>query len=490
MNATPELSQIAPFRGRLEHAFDHFERALEARLRAHVRAAVPEGQRSAPPESPPPDDLTPYGRFVREHDLDTESQLLVMLALAPSLRPDFFDRILQQVLPGAGEYPQFGGLRGRQHREFIPTGDTALFLLAGDDLDARARWQTLLCGDHPLVQKGIVYLEEPVEGDPPMSGRLVLDSDYAERFVSGKVRAPRLSMRFPAQRLDSALGWNDVVLPPRTLAEIRELENWIRHGDVLMHQWGMRHKLRPGCRALFFGPPGTGKTLTATVLGKATGRQVYKVDLSMVVSKYIGETEKNLAGLFDRAEHKDWILFFDEADALFGKRTQVRDAHDRYANQEVSFLLQRIETCHGLVDSRVQPRESCRRSIRAPLRAPRPLPDAPPERTPDDLEERASGFSFTGAGDRPCADRRALRAERWHDHECDPLRIVAGDLARRDRFTAARSTGRDSPRVRKGEQVGIEERPRITGRAPGGIVRAKAGLGQPARGAKPNFLAL
>jgi SpoVK/Ycf46/Vps4 family AAA+-type ATPase len=90
----------------------------------------------------------------------------------------------------------------------------------------------------------------------------------------------------------------------------------------------MRHKLRPGCRALFFGPPGTGKTLTATVLGKATGRQVYKVDLSMVVSKYIGETEKNLAGLFDRAEHKDWILFFDEADALFGKRTQVRDAHD------------------------------------------------------------------------------------------------------------------------------------------------------------------
>ena len=111
----------------------------------------------------------------------------------------------------------------------------------------------------------------------------------------------------------------------------------------------MRHKLRPGCRALFFGPPGTGKTLTATVLGKATGRQVYKVDLSMVVSKYIGETEKNLAGLFDRAQHKEWILFFDEADALFGKRTQVRDAHDRYANQEVSFLLQRIETHNGLV---------------------------------------------------------------------------------------------------------------------------------------------
>ncbi len=99
------------------------------------------------------------------------------------------------------------------------------------------------------------------------------------------------------------------MLPPRTLTEIRGLENWIRRGDVLMNQWNMRHKLRPGCRALFFGPPGTGKTLTATVLGKVTERQVYKVDLSMVVSKYIGETEKNLSGLFDRAEHKEWVLF-------------------------------------------------------------------------------------------------------------------------------------------------------------------------------------
>jgi AAA+ superfamily predicted ATPase len=335
----------------LNHSFQEFEKILELRLRAgfglDATPRPPEGWSHLPAALPQDD--TPYGRFVRDQGLDDESQLLLLLAFAPWVRPDFFDRILQKVLPGTGEYPQLGGLRGRQHRGFLPTGDTALFLLAGDDLEARARWQTLLCGDHPLVRKGIVYLEEPLEGDPPMSGRLVLDSDYAERFISGKARAPRMSLRFPAQRLDTALEWDDLVLPAGTLAEIRGLENWVRHGDVLLNDWNMRHKLRPGCRALFFGPPGTGKTLTATVLGKVTGRHVYKVDLSMVVSKYIGETEKNLAGLFDRAEHKEWILFFDEADALFGKRTQVRDAHDRYANQEVSFLLQRIETYHGLV---------------------------------------------------------------------------------------------------------------------------------------------
>lgn len=349
MSAALQPGPVTPARGCLENAFDRFERRLEGRMRAHFRVRAPDGERVTPPESPPADDFTQYGSFVREHDLDDESQLVVMLALAPSLKPDFFDRILQNVLPGGGDYPQFGGLRGRQHRGFLPTGDTALFLLAGDDIDARARWQALLSADHPLVQRGIVYLEEPPEGDPPMSGRLVLDSDYAERFITGNVRVPRMSMRFPAQRLETALEWQDVVLPPGTLSEIRDLQNWVRHGDMLMNQWNMRHKLRPGCRALFFGPPGTGKTLTATVLGKATGREVYKVDLSLVVSKYIGETEKNLAGLFDRAQHKEWILFFDEADALFGKRTQVRDAHDRYANQEVSFLLQRIETHNGLV---------------------------------------------------------------------------------------------------------------------------------------------
>jgi SpoVK/Ycf46/Vps4 family AAA+-type ATPase len=111
----------------------------------------------------------------------------------------------------------------------------------------------------------------------------------------------------------------------------------------------MKKKLKLGYRSLFYGPPGTGKTLTASLLGKYTGKDVYKVDISMMVSKFIGETEKNLANLFARAESKDWILFFDEADALFGKRTNVRDAHDKYANQEVSYLLQRVENYDGLV---------------------------------------------------------------------------------------------------------------------------------------------
>jgi SpoVK/Ycf46/Vps4 family AAA+-type ATPase len=121
------------------------------------------------------------------------------------------------------------------------------------------------------------------------------------------------------------------------------------HGRVLMEDWGLAKRLKPGYRALFYGPPGTGKTLTASLLGKTSGKEVYRIDLSMIVSKYIGETEKNLAGIFDLAEHRDWILFFDEADALFGKRTAANSSNDRHANQQTAYLLQRIEDFPGVV---------------------------------------------------------------------------------------------------------------------------------------------
>ena len=95
-----------------------------------------------------------------------------------------------------------------------------------------------------------------------------------------------------------------------TLKQIDEIKAWIQYGDQLLQEWGLKAKIRPGYRSLFYGPPGTGKTLTATLLGKATQKDVYRIDLSMIVSKYIGETEKNLAKVFDQAENKNWILFF------------------------------------------------------------------------------------------------------------------------------------------------------------------------------------
>lgn len=182
-----------------------------------------------------------------------------------------------------------------------------------------------------------------------MSGRLILDPDVVELLTVGNVSKPRFSIDFPAEYIKTEMEWDDLVLHPNTLRQIHEIENWIKHNDMLLQDRGMKKKIKPGYRALFYGPPGTGKTLTATLLGKYTGKDVFRIDLSRVVSKYIGETEKNLSRLFDKSENKNWILFFDEADALFSKRTDIRDAHDKYANQEVAYLLQRVEGYSGLV---------------------------------------------------------------------------------------------------------------------------------------------
>lgn len=277
------------------------------------------------------------------------SLLLLFIALAPHIQPDFFDQVIQQSLPEAGDFPQIGGVRGKQFRGFLPTGETALFLLAGQDMGARIAAQELFSPDHFFNKKRILWLEEPPSGEPRMSGKLVMNQEWVELLSMGKVSRPHFSMQFPAERLESKLDWEDLVLHPESLKQVNELKRWINYGDTLLNEWGLAKRIKPGFRSLFYGPPGTGKTLTASLLGKSTNRDVYRVDLSMVVSKFIGETEKNLANLFARAEQKDWILFFDEADALFGKRTEIRDAHDKYANQEVSYLLQRIEAFEGLV---------------------------------------------------------------------------------------------------------------------------------------------
>ena len=145
------------------------------------------------------------------------------------------------------------------------------------------------------------------------------------------------------------MDWDDLVLAPSTKIQIEEVKIWLRQRERLVTELGMEKRMKPGYKVLFHGSPGTGKTLTAQLLGKFTQKDVFRVDLSMIVSKYIGETEKNLARIFDKAEHYDWILFFDEADALFGSRTKVSSSNDRHANQEVSYLLQRVEDYKGIV---------------------------------------------------------------------------------------------------------------------------------------------
>jgi AAA+ superfamily predicted ATPase len=153
-----------------------------------------------------------------------------------------------------------------------------------------------------------------------------------------------------ARKIEPVYGWDDIVLPDDALAQLREICQRVAFRQRVLGEWGFERKLSlgKGISALFAGPPGTGKTMAAEVIARELGLDLYKIDLAAVISKYIGETEKNLERIFNAASDANAILFFDEADALFGKRSEVRDSHDRYANIEIAYLLQRMEQYDGL----------------------------------------------------------------------------------------------------------------------------------------------
>jgi SpoVK/Ycf46/Vps4 family AAA+-type ATPase len=153
-----------------------------------------------------------------------------------------------------------------------------------------------------------------------------------------------------AQRIGPAVTWDDLVLAPPPLSLLREIGIHVRERFKVLQTWGFGEKGKRGLgvTALFTGPSGTGKTMAAEVIARDLSLPLYRVDLSAVISKYIGETEKNLRRLFDAAEDGGAILLFDQADALFGKRSEGKDSHDRYANIEISYLLERLESYHGV----------------------------------------------------------------------------------------------------------------------------------------------
>lgn len=333
----------------LERELEWFAKVLDMRLKLYFGT---ENTGNSVFGIPPPDismSNSCYAQFLRHYTVSTAERLVLLLALIPHIRPQILDVLWSKNETTDRGFAEFGGLRGTMHSGFIPTGETAVFVLAGDDLAARFELTLLFEGDHFFSRHNILNLSPVPIGEPFLSGALTISREYLQWFTTAVERKPNFNNEFPARLIETQLNWDHLVLPYFTLEQLEEIRHWILYGQKLMQDWEMNKKLQPGFTSLFYGPPGTGKTLSACLLGSQCGCDVYKIDLSMIVSKYIGETEKNLAKVFDMAEHRKWILFFDEADALFGKRTRVDDSHDRYANQEISFLLQRIEEFNGVV---------------------------------------------------------------------------------------------------------------------------------------------
>jgi len=273
------------------------------------------------------EDLVPAERARLLRTIDESPERIVLIAGARSEAVALSDRAALLVdVP----YPTFGE-RSQAWIEFTGAGDArevaAKFRLSIEQIRAAA--------EVSLISARSRDVPSPSSADLDMGARQASTSRLGEL----------------ASHLESAYAWNDLVLPERQLDLLRSISAYLRHRDRVLSEWGYEATVSrtQGLKVLFAGESGTGKTMAAQVLGAELGLDLFRVDLATIVSKYIGETEKNLERIFTAAEGSNAILFFDEADALFGKRSEVSDSHDRYANIEVAYLLQRMEGYPGAV---------------------------------------------------------------------------------------------------------------------------------------------
>lgn len=249
-----------------------------------------------------------YSRFIEEHAMGTPEKLLLMLGIASNLKPQIFD----VFLPDSGKRnSMYGGVQNRESGLFIPTLKTAIYLLSGGNTEKEAYYYNYLDENNFLFREQVMYLR-PVLADETYrsSMMLKLDNSWFEHFYVGKKMRLDMTENFPADLLQTDKTFDDLVLDSKTVSNLQPLMRFLKKQKEVFSKTGVKGKINGGYIAMFYGRPGTGKTLTASVMGKHLGVDVYCINLSRVVSKYIGETQKNLETVFNRLGDKECILFW------------------------------------------------------------------------------------------------------------------------------------------------------------------------------------
>lgn len=295
------------------------------------------------------EDTSKYATFINDKKLIEIERIFIAICLALHFKPQIFDKFLIKNKTLDKRFTEFGGIIDDSKSIFVPTLETIAFIFYGDSFESRFLLQSFFDHDHIFMRNSILELYSQKSTNSFLTNSIRLNDEYFQLFTMGTAYKPGYSTNFPASLISTPLNWDELVLNKSTMEEVLMVNTWIENKFEIDNNEFLSKKINKGYKCLFYGPPGTGKTLTASLIGKKNQKLVYRIDLSQVVSKYIGETEKNLARIFDIAENKDWVLFFDEAESLFSKRTGVQDSKDKHANQQTAYLLQRIENYNGLI---------------------------------------------------------------------------------------------------------------------------------------------
>lgn len=344
MISTSEITKQNAFTFEKEMAWLSYR--IDQRLDLFFENSASEKNSITPPNLQ--EDSSNYASLIEKYKADEEERLIVAIALASYFKPEMFDRFLIKNKSLDQNFTEFGGKKDNSSgNTFIPTLRTVAFILFGGQISEYFRLQFYFEDQHFFKVHNIIILDK--KNQLLLDSTLEIGQEFLQKVTTGKDFKPSYSSAFPANLITTDLDWSDLVLENHVFDEIDIIDTWLKNKNDISQNKLLSKKINKGYKCLFFGPPGTGKTLSATLLGGKNDLAVYRVDLSQVVSKYIGETEKNLGSIFDIAENKNWILFFDEAESLFSKRTAVSDAKDKFANQETAYLLQRVENYNGLI---------------------------------------------------------------------------------------------------------------------------------------------
>ncbi|MFL5764760.1 MAG: ATP-binding protein [Bacteroidia bacterium] len=290
---------------------------------------------------------TAYEKIVAANELSESDRVALNLAFASVFKPSLLDPFVT-MLSEFSKRSVFGGVFHQDSGKFYPTLRTALFLLTGGDDEQMSYYVSKFDNRSKLFTSGLLQTSIPEGTRNFLDHQLVFNDQFLPAILHGLPPGLDGDAGFPARRSKRTHTMKDVVLDEKTLAELEKLRRFARNMKKL---WDLPNgsKYRQNFIGIFSGDPGTGKSHTAEAIGNELSLPVYKVNFAQLVSKYIGETEKNLEKIFDRFSGHPTILFFDEAESIFSKRIEVKDSHDKHSNNEQSFLLQKIEEYNGIV---------------------------------------------------------------------------------------------------------------------------------------------
>jgi len=288
-----------------------------------------------------------FAGFAEEYQLLEADRVLLCLALASTFRPSVLSPFML-LFNNPEKKSRFGGILHESYSQFYPTVRTALFILSGGDEEMMSFYIPYFNSRYKLFTSNVVLTSAPEGCKVFLDQQIIFNDQFITAILQGEPPSLDGDAGFPAKRGKRTHTMQEVVLDEKTVKELEKMQRFARNMKKL---WALPEsaKYRQNFIGIFSGDPGTGKSHTAEAIGNELSLPVYKINFAQLVSKYIGETEKNLERIFDRFSGQPSILFFDEAESIFSKRIEVKDSNDKHSNNEQSFLLQKIEEYNGIV---------------------------------------------------------------------------------------------------------------------------------------------